>query len=587
MRSYFGVMAIGLVFAALCGAALSWDGSGYLFETLDKQVPFVPNGRLITVPLLLPVLLVSHVTANPDVLQAIFGVTYAAIPLGALAASWWVVRDGARSLFVWAALAIGLGMLPGQFFFVAEANIALQLFWPILLALLTGGRKTHVPLVVALSVAVLFSHPYAIGLFALAAVVALAVGLRHRGAYRRMRWWALGFGALAVLALVAFLRSSYDTQQVSSGGLVWSLDVSTIGPPLVALVCALVVATAVFAAPFAAWRGKDRLTLVLRVVEGAGIVAVAVVLALWARDPHLWQWANKFTYPALFASLCFMALAVFEGLVYASDAPHDVNHAVELDWRHRTRTIQAAALVFSLVLCIQGAAWFTLTDRLRETIAQSPWGCVSMAPLGWLQHTPLNQFDTPDQSLLLQGRVPQKVVLNGNGCGDATFSTGVSLNQYSVRQWDKGWFDLRPLGQRLVAERNVPTGCTFTLSTGWYTTETDGPYWWRWSDGRDARMRVLLNRPTTVVVNGQIQSERTSNRVDVLVNGRTLTTLSITGQGPQSLRPLSLALKRGANTIQFVSHNPATIINGRALAIELANVTAVSTDNALSCGLHP
>jgi len=591
MRAYFGLTAVGLIVAALCGAALSWDGSGYLFETLDKQVPFIPNGRLITLPLLLPVLLVSRVTANLGILQVIFGLTYAAVPLGALAASWWVVRDSARPLFVWAVFSIGLGMLPGQFNMTAEANVALQLFWPILLALLVGMRRVHAPLVLAFAVAVLFSHPYAIGLFALAAAVALVVGLRHKSACRRMRWWAVGFGLLALLALFASVRSSYNIQQVSSGGLGWSLDVSTAGLPLAALACALLAATAVFAAPHVARRRKPWLTRSLRAIEAGSIISVAVVLTMWARDPHLWRWANRYTYPALFASLCFMTLAVLEGLAHlrvkVRDANADSDNGAAFDWPHRLRTIQAIALVFALILCVQGVSWFNLTNRLRETIDQNSWGCVSMAPLGWLQQTPLNQFATPDESILLQGRAPQKVVLSGNGCGDTTFSGGVRLNQYYLRGWRTGWFNLRPLEQRLLAERNVPEGCSFMLSTGWYATETDGPYWWRWSDGRDARIRVLLDRTATVVVNGQVESARNPNTVDVLIAGKKRATFDIPKRGRQPLQPLSLGLKRGENTIQFVSRNSAMVVGGRALAIEIANLTAVSTDNAAGCDLHP
>ncbi len=585
--AYFGLTAVGLIYAALCGAGLSWDSSGLLFESLDKQTPLIPNGRLIAFPLQLPVLLASHVTDNLVVLQTIFGLSYLAVPLIALATAWWIVRDTARPLFVWAALGIGLVMLPGQFNVTEEANIALQLFWPVLLALLTGMRRVHVPLVLALALAILFSHPYAIGLFAVTSVVAVAMGLRGADQSRRLRWWALGFAALAALALFRFLQSTYDTQQVSQGGLLWSLTVSTVGLPLVALSGALLAAAALFAAPFARQRGRQRLARALRAIEVVGIVAVAVSLVLWARDPHLWRWANKFDYPALFASLYVMGLAVVEGLVHARETLRGVDLAVKLDWRRRAKTIQAIALVFSIVLCVQGAAWFSLTGRLRDTLDQSAWSCVSMASLGWLQSTPLNEFATPDRSILLQGRTPQKVVLSGNGCGDTTFSGGVSLNQYYLRGWQTGWFNLQPLRQRLLAEQDTPHGCSFMLITGWQTTETDGPYWWRWSDGRDALIRVLLDRATTVVMNGQLGSIRYPNQLAVSVNGAPPTTLDVSRTGLQPLQPLSFTLRQGANVIQFVSRNPAIAVGGLPLAIEMANVTMVSRDNSLECALHP
>ena len=231
---YIGLVALALCFAAVCGAALSWDGSGYLFETLDKQVPFTTHLRLISVPLQLPVLLVSRITDNPTVLQTVFGLPYVAVPLLALAASWWVVGEQARSLFVWPVLGIGVGTLAGQFNFTSEANVALQLFWPVLLALLTGMRKAHVPLVLLLCLAIVFSHPYAIVLFASASLVALALAQRGIAGWR-LRWWAVGFAAAAALGVVALLTSRYDTQQLSSGGLLWSFGISTEGLPRVAL----------------------------------------------------------------------------------------------------------------------------------------------------------------------------------------------------------------------------------------------------------------------------------------------------------------------------------------------------------------
>src|ERR1700754_3837231 len=145
LSAYFLLAGVGLFVAAFSGAALAWDGSVYLFQLLDDQRPFVPHYRLINIVLQAPVLILSMLTGDLAVLRAAFGLVYASIPLLALAASWWVVRQFAPELFVWAALGIGFGMLPGQFNFVAEALLSVLLFWPLGLAILVGLRRQHVP----------------------------------------------------------------------------------------------------------------------------------------------------------------------------------------------------------------------------------------------------------------------------------------------------------------------------------------------------------------------------------------------------------------------------------------------------------
>jgi hypothetical protein len=57
----------------------------------------------------------------------------------ALALSRWVVCGYAELLFIWVALGVGFGTLPGQLYFVSEALFAILLFWPIMRLLRTFG----------------------------------------------------------------------------------------------------------------------------------------------------------------------------------------------------------------------------------------------------------------------------------------------------------------------------------------------------------------------------------------------------------------------------------------------------------------
>ncbi len=123
MRCFFTAIAAALLLTALSGVALAWDGSYFLFSTLDLQSPFLVYGRLAHIPLDWLVLQASHLNASPMATQTAFGLVYFSLTLGALSASWWIVRDHAPTLFVWSALAIGLGTLPGQVCAVCQAAV--------------------------------------------------------------------------------------------------------------------------------------------------------------------------------------------------------------------------------------------------------------------------------------------------------------------------------------------------------------------------------------------------------------------------------------------------------------------------------
>jgi hypothetical protein len=596
LSSYFLLAAVGLVVAALSGAALTWDGSLYLFQLLDDQRPFAPHYRFINYVMQTPVLVLSAVTGDLTVLRTAFGLVYAAVPFLALVTSWWVVRRTAPTLFVWAALGIGFGMLPGQFAFIAEAMLAVLFFWPLGLAILLGLERRHVPLVAALSALIVISHPVAAPLFAVATGLCLVVGAR-RPERRQTVWrWAMGFGVLVLLTGVRLwlFRTPYEIEQSSPEILRWSFTVSVLGLPIFALMGAVVTALAVFAAPFAGERRP--VLLALRVIELIGILATTALLIRWAIDPGQWRWALKYGYWAPIGSLVFLGFAFLEVLLSpqrVGDSDHETRTASadllhEPQWAHRIRTAQLVALSCSLVLIIQSAAWLQLTNRLTTSMSQSGWSCVSLARLGWLSNTPLNSFATPAYSLLLQDRTPDKVILNGDECGTETFEKGISLNAYGTRTLTQGWFNLRPLAQDLASEHEVPrNGCTYVLTTGWHRTETNDPFWWRWSDGRDAQFRVVVAEAGTLSLNGQIETARTPNRVAVLVNGQPLQTLDVTWEGLRTFGPLAVPLQAGANTIQLVSQNQPVEIDRRPLGIGVANMTATFGEGATTCTLHP
>src|SRR5258707_2692733 len=182
-------LVVGLAFLAIAGALvvavaydapLTWDGGSYLFKALDLQTPFVTNNRLINVALQQPVLVASQFTSDLGVLRRAFDAGYVLIPLISLAWAWWFCRSR-PALFRWPALGICVASLPGRMFFVGESTMVTDLFWPLVLGvLLAKGRPPDLLVLALLGAAVWVTHPTAVVLFGLAALVAARPGCGSR-----------------------------------------------------------------------------------------------------------------------------------------------------------------------------------------------------------------------------------------------------------------------------------------------------------------------------------------------------------------------------------------------------------------------
>jgi hypothetical protein len=601
MRSYFVLIIVALLTAATAGAGLAWDGAYTLFNILDTQSPKVAYGRFTQLPLHWVVVQVSQVTSDLAVLRTTFGIVYAAYTLLALAASWWIVRkrqDGAP-LFVWAALGIGVGTLPGQICAVCQSTMSVQLFYPILLAVLIRIPRRTIPVIILLAAGIFFSHPMASALFALAGAVAFLIGWRYRDERRRMWLSALAFVGLCAFALLRFIlfRSSYEAGELSLQVLKARFYESLAGLPIVALAFACIAGLLILTAPYLArpvlLRGR-RLDLAF-----ASLIVAGVLMIVWASDPRRWSQEVDFREWALFISLPFILMAVFDALTTKQSPQLEPSSAVQrgpgigvfsaTDRVRRTHVIQLTGLIFFVVVSIQSLTWLSLTNRLSEELRASPTACVSADSLTWVQGTPLEHWALTAYSLVIQGRSPAKVAMAGNGCSDESFLPGLVVAQFgpgdwNLRDWRQGWFDLRVLSQQLTKAEQVAPSCTFPLTEGWYGIERSEADWHRWTSGK-ARMRVLVATDTNAVLRGGLVSILQPNEVDILVNGKTIAALKITQAGWQPFGPLPLALGRGENWVEFVSRNPPTQIPGdsRQLAIALKDPRLTLDDGTTIC----
>jgi len=457
MKLYFGSIVSALVVAALSGGALLWDGSYYLYSTLDTQAPFLPNNRYIAVVLETPVLLAFKVTNNIAILKAVFGLTYALVPLISLLLCWLIVRRSAPALFVWAALGFGFGTLMLQLHFIAEATLSVQLMWPVVLAALTPPRWWVRGVVILLSVAAFFSHPFALALFAVVAGLAAVIGWRYRE-QRLEKWlWAAGFVALAVVGLLRFsgIHTNYETDQISWQILLLHYQLALQGVPILAFSAVALALVVLYAMPYVR-RVKLRwplqldgasLVMPLYAIELLCLAAAGALFVLWASIPELWADALDYRTWVLFMSLPFMGMAGLESLVRGPER----TQGPQLEWKHRARTVQVVGVVFALVIVLQSLSWIQVTNQLQAAIDQSPGACVSMSALSDVPHTALSHWSLTPYSIILQGTVPSKVVLNGD-CAAVNFTKGLPVAAWDLRPWTTGAFDMHVLFQNLAAK---------------------------------------------------------------------------------------------------------------------------------------
>lgn len=450
VRVVFLLVAAGLVFGALAGAAVTWDGGYYLFRALDQGTPYVPHERWVNLPIQWIVLAVSQLTRDPQVLIAVFGLVYVGIVLGSMALGWWIVRDEARGLFIWMLLGTGLALLPGFFTYMTEALIVVIVFWPVLLGTLVRSTLPKAMVMVAITMISPFIHPFSIPMTLCAAGMALLVGARHR-ALRRGKWlWMFWFIVVAIVSVVRFMNvtDSYETERLTLDALRSSYELSIAGLPLVALSGAVLAGSAVLAGP---WLARSRGSLpgrIVQAIELGSAIVVASSLTLWAGNSRWWGAEIAFRTWTFFATLPFIGLALLDGFRSDSEQTH-----TEAQWRHRRRTSQVAAAVFLLVMCVQSLSWAALNHDLQATLAQSPTACVPLSVLSralGTGGTALGHWSVTPYSLLIQGDSPSRVVLSDELCEKADFEAGLPIASWDLRAWEGGAYDLSLLRDGLT-----------------------------------------------------------------------------------------------------------------------------------------
>jgi hypothetical protein len=426
---FFAFVILALAIATLVNAPLSFDGAIFLFSVLDTHRFAIAHGRLINIPLQLPMVAATHFTDNLAALRPIFCAAYAAVPALGLAASWLVCRSRRPSLFIWPAMSICLVGLPGQFSFHSEAIIAVTLLWPALLTVLIGAPRTVLPLVAITSIAAACSHPYAAVVLAFIVFVAIISAIVRPDSRMASLRFALALGTLLLARSFARL-DPYEGHALGVPTIVGSWNDSVIGWPLIAVA---LVAVAALSCLLPAQSGARRYLMVPLLLAGAALVA-------WAIRPANWAHCNDYRYWVAPFSMLFMSGAVVAELWLRGPPEPQLQYL-------RLYAVPLVGAIFFLVLSIQGLQWVVGSRRLTNDLLASNRGCVSRANVASIgKKTALDYWSLGIYALELQGRKPTTLLLPHKfACrlfaldGDAIFVDNGNLTY--VRRHGAGWFD--------------------------------------------------------------------------------------------------------------------------------------------------
>jgi hypothetical protein len=428
VQIFFALVLLGLGIAVISDAPLAFDAASHFFLLLDHHQFVVHHHRFINIPLQIPMLAATWLTQNARVFRLIYCATYASVPALSLAASWLICRSRRPSLFIWPAMSICIGALPGQLYFTSECILSATLMWPALLGVLLAGPALAFPLVAIASIAAALSHPCAAIPLAFTMLVAIVSAIVRPRVRKPSLWFASGAGALLLVRTVAPL-DKYESQRLSLHTVVLTLREAVFGWPLVALgftfVAALICLTS--AGSFA------------RRLLAVPLCLAGLALAVWATSPADWMRCSAYKYWVPPVSLIFMTAAAWEVLRPGALAQPQPPAA-------RLEVLPVIGAVFLLVLSIQSLQWGRMSRRLTQDLVASDRGCVSRTSVAWIRQTALDWWTVTFYAADLQGRRPRTLLLaDDRACGtfartgDATFVDNGSLRV--VRGRGSGWFD--------------------------------------------------------------------------------------------------------------------------------------------------
>jgi hypothetical protein len=437
------------VIAAFCLVVLTWDGAGYVFNTIQRGHPAIPNSRYSDYPFLCVVAICSQFVTDARWLACIYGLVLAVLPLGSLLLSFhFLGRPRWRALRVWPVLGILLSALPGQIFLAAEAVPVTQIAWAVWAILAGDISASGLVWLAVLNIFAFFLHPTAALVYAVSGGLLLAkawvanpqrTGARESERERKERgrgemtrakqpisrfpldprpndlasvparyrslsafslvdkWLGLAFLGLAALRLwyAMATANSYERGQetFSQNYLAFRDALASLRMlPFVYFLGLVVLGgiTGLIPRRFLVWLAG--LTLALLVIYGAG----------WATDPQVWVSAFSFRRFVLVGTLPLLAMGAFHwwyGNVASTHNPERSSSDSGIGFIGL-----GSAAVFLFVFVTQSFSWRQELTRFQADLSHCNKPVATTDDLPWISRSPLHHWASTQLSCVVQGK---------------------------------------------------------------------------------------------------------------------------------------------------------------------------------------
>jgi hypothetical protein len=389
--------ALAQIVASFCLMVLTWDGAGYVFNTIQRGHPAIPNNRFSDYPLLEVVSLFSFLINDSRLLASIYGLVLAVLPLGSLLLSFhFLSAPRFRRLRVWPVLGILLSVLPGQAFLVAEAIPVTQVSWAIWAIAAADISISSWVWLALLNLFLFFLHPSS----ALVYVVTggLFAGKAWAGpSQRRTNAW------LGVIFLgLASVRLWYALATVSS----YEREEESFAQNYLAFRDAL---RSLWMLPVVYLLGLTLLGDLTRRISKRSMIWLAGLMltwlliygVLWAADPKAWSSAFTFRRFVLVGTLPLLIMGAwhwrYEQTTRTNDQLEQDDH--RLDW-----IMVGSAAVFCIIFAVQSLSWRQELSRFQADLSRCDKPVATIDDLPWIAESPLHHWASTQLSCVLQGK---------------------------------------------------------------------------------------------------------------------------------------------------------------------------------------
>ena len=405
------LLALTGVFACVCDAPMIWDGAYQFAFSLIKQRPYFYLTRFHSYVLWLPMVWLSHFTDNLTVLKFAYGLPFTLASAFSVLASWWVVKERAPHLILWAIFGAAAGPLPGQIFIINDSIFQQHVFWPVFMAMLVHLDGWRVALLVLL-MPFQFSHQIGTVLLTGAAGAALLMAYRDKEYRTESVVKGVVFAVLAGVAVWKALhfRDSWAEQEMTRERVVESWRYGVEGPPLRGII--LMWAAGVCALAFSVVRGTrfEKFRTGLKWAAILCVAAPAVMWVIWAADAHKWTDAANYRRWVVPLTLPFYGMAVVDRW-RGVRLPR--NDGVAVTGLSRGIGIGVAA-IFAVVLSVQCVVFKRLADRMVKDVEACPTATVAWERIAWSKDTAVSHWGSTSYIFVREGRVPRKLLLDKN-----------------------------------------------------------------------------------------------------------------------------------------------------------------------------